>query len=534
VSQTVITLRTPRSEATSQHILSGEIAHELVFAVVGHVGSGTTETAKLLKAALEAGELPGGPYEVTHLKAREEILAWAEQHGKPLPKHEPAKIDYVISLQDLGDQMREAGDHAAVACAMARRVRRVRATKQGKPDLADGEAVIPDGKRRAYILDSIRHPTEVQLLRNVYQAAFTLVGVVCDEETRIDRLTKKFSNAGRGAALDLMKRDSDAPQKHGQRVADAFHMADVFLDNSAPMFRDAKKTMPNPAWDIPDQLARVVRIILHSQIVRPRPEETAMHAAYGAQLRSACLSRQVGAALIDAQGNVVATGTNDVPRAGGGLYQDTPTHAEDHRCAFRHVGGDPYCSNTREQKEIIREAIDQLIAIGALRADQVGAVSEELQRTRIGALLEFSRAVHAEMDALLSAARTGTSTINTRLFVTTFPCHYCARHLVAAGIEEVQYIEPYPKSQALKLHDDSISVDVSDWKPFSEGGTRVLFRPFRGIAPRMYARAFLKDRELKDKVTGKLRIAAPEWGSTWDIGRVSYVELEAKLSKEGE
>lgn len=46
------------------------------------------------------------------------------------------------------------------------------------------------------------------------------------------------------------------------------------------------------------------------------------------------------------------------------------------------------------------------------------------------------------------------------LYSTTYPCHGCAKHIVAAGISEVVYYEPYPKSRALALHDDSIQEDT--------------------------------------------------------------------------
>ena len=85
-------------------------------------------------------------------------------------------------------------------------------------------------------------------------------------------------------------------------------------------------------------------------------------------------------------------------------------------------------------------------------------------------------------------------------------------HVVAAGVDELQYIEPYPKSQALKLHDDSIGVDATNWQRPSAKGKQVLFRPFRGVAPRMYSRAFVKDRDLKDDGTGVMSIGEPEWG----------------------
>lgn len=535
VDPALVPLRKTRPSPTSQSILREQAGHELVFAIVGHIGSGVTHTARMLKTALEAS-LPGGRFDVTLLKARDEIADWAKRTGRQVPTTGPGDVATITALQDLGDEMRASGDHAAVAKALITRIRLVRAQKQGVTELDKKGAVIPDGTRRAFILDSIRHPAEVHLLRSVYRNAFTLIGVVCDEQKRISRLVKKLENAGEHKAQELMQRDAKAPQKNGQRVADAFHLADIFLDNSADRFTDPKGTRENPDWDVADQLSRLVQIVTHSAIVRPRPEEMAMNVAYGAQVRSACLSRQVGASIIEEQGIVVSTGTNEVPRAGGGVYGAQLGEAnddDDHRCAYRGLEDKPFCANTREQNAIADELIAALVAKGLVADGARQAVFDELRCSRIGSLLEFSRAVHAEMDALLNAARSGRSTRGTRMFVTTFPCHYCARHIVAAGVDEVQYIEPYPKSQALKLHDDSIGVDAATWKPPSAGGKQVLFRPFRGVAPRMYARAFLKDRDLKDDATGVMQIGEPEWGSSFDLTRVGYAEMEALLSRDG-
>ena len=79
-------------------------------------------------------------------------------------------------------------------------------------------------------------------------------------------------------------------------------------------------------------------------------------------------------------------------------------------------------------------------------------------------------------------------------------------------ILSIQYVEPYPKSQALQLHDDAIQHTAIGWIPPSQGGTKVLFRPFSGVAPRLFGRAFLKDRDLKNSETGILQIGDPEMG----------------------
>lgn len=98
---------------------------------------------------------------------------------------------------------------------------------------------------------------------------------------------------------------------------------------------------------------------------------------------------------------------------------------------------------------------------------------------------------------------------------TTYPCHNCARHIVAAGIREVVYIEPYPKSLAVKLHGDSImeltrradnahgggSPDRKrrdDAKKKPEDTEKVHFRLFSGVAPKRFATLFEKRGDLKD------------------------------------
>ena len=131
-----------------------------------------------------------------------------------------------------------------------------------------------------------------------------------------------------GKIADLMTRDANATDKNGQHVADTFHLADFFIDNTEPRFieegtaGDEKLRKPNPDWIAPDELGRLSDILTRARIQRPRPNEKAMFHAFGAQMRSSCLSRQVGAALMDERGDIVATGTNEVPRAGGGVYGD--------------------------------------------------------------------------------------------------------------------------------------------------------------------------------------------------------------------
>lgn len=528
---------TTRARRDSREIVLENASNEFVFAVVGHAGSGTSMVADRLRDLLLDTEVAGAKFEVISLKARDVIQDWARKKGKPVPPDTGEKLlSHVETLQNYGDEMRAENtrnntqDHAAIARGLILRIRQQRAGKLGKS--AEGhEEIVPDGKPRAYILDCLRHPAEVDMLRRVYEDSFVLIGVVCEEEKRIARIGQKFRDGGRQAALDFMKRDADAVETHGQHVAAAFHLSDYFIDNTDDRF--LKNDIPNPDWDVVEKLSRLVKIITHSELIRPTIAETAMHHARSAQMRSACLSRQVGAAIVDRGGSVVATGTNEVPKAGGGVYGESfEENPIDARCAMFSDSSKRFCRNTTEQNEIIEELINSTSELRATSTERKERLRVELRNTQIGSLVEFSRAVHAEMDALLSAARNGVSSVGARLFVTTFPCHYCARHIVTAGIDEVQYIEPYPKSRALRLHPDSIQAEHTGWNPPSDGGPKVLFRPFSGVAPKLYKRAFLKDRELKDKISGKMEIRQPLWGGPWYLPRRSYVEVEAELARE--
>jgi len=518
-------------DARAQVVAEG--AHEFVFAVVGHIGSGTSYVAKAFEKLLQTRSRP---FQTTTLKARDVIEDWAKKGSLSFPgREQPRNIDTASTWQDLGDEMRRlTKDHAAVAKGLIRGIRGARALAT-KTEVVDGKPVFPDGAPRAYVLDALRHPAEVNLLRHLYQDAFVLIGVVCDPEVREARLQEKLGNPELRKLHDFMRRDEKDNRKHGQQVAKAFQLADFYVDNTPDRFvytEIGEKLEENPEWEINDKLQRLVRIVCHEGIERPELAETAMHHAYSAQMRSACLSRQVGAALVDQSGNLLATGTNEVPKAGGGVYGEgfpgANSHALDHRCAYR---PDKYCSSTREQNDIIEKIIDDVSSVQPLSAEKKKRIHDLLKDGRVGDTIEFSRAVHAEMDALLSASRSGGSTVGTRLFVTTYPCHYCARHIISAGVDEVQYIEPYFKSLASRLHSDAMQHRLVGWVPPSDGGTTVLFRPFTGVAPRLYRRAFMKERDLKDDDSGDIHISQPEWGTPWHLRKKSYLQLEAELTR---
>jgi deoxycytidylate deaminase len=109
--------------------------------------------------------------------------------------------------------------------------------------------------------------------------------------------------------------------------------------------------------------------------------------------------------------------------------------------------------------------------------------------TRLGDLTEFGRAMHAEMSAILDAARNGRAVAGASLYVTTFPCHNCARHIIGAGIRNCVFLAPYVKSQAAMLHSDALVVATC-----AASERKVAFEPFVGVAPRRYEELFTWER----------------------------------------
>jgi deoxycytidylate deaminase len=312
--------------------------------------------------------------------------------------------------------------------------------------------------RTAHILLSLKRPQEVELLRAIYGPGFYLIGVFASENDRLQYLTRDKNIPSREAWL-LMKRDQEEELAYGQHSRKTFELADVFIQLKGDEYKK--------------QLERFLDLIFGNPYLTPEPDEHAMFLASSSALRSGQLARQVGAAVRSSSGDIVALGCNDVPAAGGGLYWPGINDARDHVRGFD--------SNDFEQTEIVKDVLQRL----NVKPDVKDAL-KRLQKSRLMDITEYGRAVHAEMDALLTCARSGVSPIGASLFTTTFPCHNCTRHIIAAGFKRVVYIEPYPKSMASKLHRDAIELPGTRSFKIRDGRPRIPFEPFVGIGPRRF------------------------------------------------
>ena len=95
-----------------------------------------------------------------------------------------------------------------------------------------------------------------------------------------------------------------------------------------------------------------------------------------------------------------------------------------------------------------------------------GCIREEL-KIPSGERMELSRAIHAEQNAIIQAAKEGISIEDSTLYVTTHPCFTCSKILINAGVKEIIYKEGYPDSFAVEILKEA-SVLVVQFKELSE------------------------------------------------------------------
>lgn len=473
---------------------------EIIIGLVAPVGTEKAIVTDELKDSLKSFG-----YEAVVVKISS-FLKTAD-HGVEL--HDEPEFKRINSYMDAGNKVREdmgRGDALALWAVM---------------EIAGMRP--PEDKWRetkiAYILDSLKHPNEIETLRRVYGNGFFLIGIYSPEEKREEFLHRN-RDVGEEDVKTLIARDysEDNSSDVGQQTRETFHVADAFV------------SLINPS-EAKIQISRVLDLIFGSPFITPTKDEYSMFQAFTAALRSADLSRQVGAVVLSKDGEFIAVGANDVPCFGGGLYW---AGDEDHR---DHDWG--IDSNAKRRDQILLDIV-QLVKERAANANEkddkeiLKEVRDGLSHSILLDITEFGRPVHAEMEAILSCTRIGVSPVSGTLYCTTFPCHNCAKHIVAVGIKRVVYVEPYPKSKAKELHSDSIDIDG-----ISNDPKKVNFVPFVGVGSRrfidLFSMGLSSGYSMKRKKKGSIEKA--DWKREnakmrVPMLRTSYLEREVAAIRE--
>lgn len=384
----------------------------------------------------------------------------------------------------------------------------------------------PNYSRVVYIIDQLKTKEEISLLKSTYKEAFFQVSVYSARDVRVDHLSKRMaeadnkrnSNSYRHLSEKLVNKDENEKNKHGQKVEKIFQLADVVIT------ADRANDQPVSA-----QVDRFVKLLFGYNAYSPNHLEYGMYLAHSAALRSLDLSRQVGAAIFLKTGEIATLGANEVPKAGGGTYWcDGVFDAREYSLSrdsndarktellnevveilqYNSDNGDLIQSIINS--DVFKDALIQALSVGN-GVDKKDVIYKEiieilknslqlskekedlLEETQFMDALEYGRIVHAEMSAISDAARLGISIQGGKLYCTTFPCHMCSKHIVASGIAEVVFLEPYPKSLTSDLHSDSVKIEGASRGKFASFPS-VLFVPFHGITPNRYRDFFHRNK----------------------------------------
>jgi dCMP deaminase len=231
------------------------------------------------------------------------------------------------------------------------------------------------------VIDSVRHPAEVEVLRRATNR-FHLIWVDASEERRLERI-KARGRPGDATTLEelraLQERELASEDPNAQQLLAVRNMADIKLQNDGTI----------------EELRQKIQAILEGSLYFERPDwdEYFMAIARVVATRSNCVKRKV-AAVITKDRRIISTGYNGTPRGVRNCNE----------------GGCPRCNSFAE---------------GGTRLDEC-------------------LCSHGEENAITQVAYHGVSVRDATLYTTFSPCLMCTKMIINAGISEVVYNARYP------------------------------------------------------------------------------------------
>ncbi|NIA01952.1 MAG: AAA family ATPase [Nitrospirae bacterium] len=259
-----------------------------------------------------------------------------------------------------------------------------------------------------WVVDGIRNPAEIEELRNgedVY-----IVGLHAEKETLVNRVLGRGRDSDateRGEILRKIEREwGEGEGEDGQQVGKCMKMTDIVVENEGTL-EELKEKFVNYYNSIRDK---------KMEYIRPTKDEYYLDLAKSVSRRGTCTKVEIGAVIIR-DDQVVATGYCGAPRG--------TKSSQEHGFCLRKKLGIPS-----------------------------------------GHRYEMCRSVHAEQNAIINAARAGTSLLGGDMYIygkqwgegadaiDAFPCFICKKMLINCGFKRV----------ACSLKDGGYKVfEVEDW-----------------------------------------------------------------------
>jgi len=234
---------------------------------------------------------------------------------------------------------------------------------------------------RNHVIDSIRHPSEVEALRA--GGDFLLLWIDADPRLRFERSLTR-ARPGDGADFEtfqsLEARELGSGDRAAQQLLAVRDLADRVIRNEG---------------DLAALEAQLEEVLRDRLFFRDRPpwDEYFMNIARVVASRSNCIKRKVGA-VIALDRRIISTGYNGTPRGIRNCNE----------------GGCPRCAGAAES----------------------------------GTRLDECLCSHAEENAITQSAYHGVSVRGGTVYTTFCPCLICTKMIINAGLSEVVYAADFP------------------------------------------------------------------------------------------
>lgn len=349
-----------------------------------------------------------------------------------------------------------------------------------------------------FIINSFRNPAEVQFFRKRY-GSFFLASLYASKETRRNNLKE-----GK-LPFDDMCDDRDAGIKKKSEELNKQDVPRCTLLADYAITTDSCNTPEKSEEHYKFEAIRFLSLIDFPGLVPPRNDEEVMNLAYSLSLRSTCLSRQVGAVITNPEGFIIAAGWNSVGSGQLGCSQlcvDDYTSFSDNGCLLSNWsdsikkfkaegligqdGSDCICFKDLQSRSKLNDKINNVTKKAVdnepntqaknIKNEYSAALKKDISVKR----LEYARALHAEENAILQAARFGgTGIAGGTIYTTTYPCELCSKKIYQAQLSRIVYTEPYPDSlsETLFLKDGIRQISIEQFEGVKSPSFFRLFKP---------------------------------------------------------
>lgn len=306
------------------------------------------------------------------------------------------------------------------------------------------ELATKDAADENIVIDGIRNVGEVEWLRKRF-AEFWLIAVYADYTTQWERIKNLRLYPNEEVFKRDNQRDSGEDERFGQNVQRCVYESDYVLKNTSDLQPPRMRQE-----SLAEKLMRDIKVMKREKDSHrdPRPHEIFMATAVSHSHASHCIKRKVGALIVDEENNIsLSVGYNDNPIGmepcfslySGQCFKDMVMETKlENMPPF-------FCPECGKKHEVIKPPWK----CDGRKADNNNTPCRCNFKLKFfpSRNIELCTAIHAEERAIKSLGLKNAE--GCTIYVNTFPCLQCARHIKDAGITKVVYIEAYPIEEAV-------------------------------------------------------------------------------------